>query len=845
MSLLLVLFLLQAPGPQPVPYFDPQGRIPSTFEEFSATVAQVPCRMEVAGRAEADGGFDNLVLVFVNAGLQAAIQSELDTYVADLADEGFSSKVIAVAGGRPEDLRQCLQAHQDSGLVGTMMVGDMPVAWLEGSSRGEDFPIDLFFTDLDGVFSDPDGDGKYESHTGNRAPDIWMGRLYASRLTYQTEEQAIRSYFQRNHAYRTGQLSIPHRGLVYNEVTWYPNDHDMSYLYDDITMYNDENTTTAHHYKSQLRLGFEFVHLIAHSSPWVHTFFLDNEVPGGGSVFNFEIPALAPNAAFYFLNACMCARYTEKDNLGNWYLFAQPWAQGVIASTELMYGVGSLRTVYLALGNDSCIGAAFLAWHKTTYAMYMGTCLLGDPTLRINDEAPTVAPVRVHRPAGPGASVDWAQYAVDTTDFVNGNPDIDARGAECRIVFDSGRKVRADTYWSWFTGSGFAPAESVAWHEYYDVFPACVTDSAGRFWVVWQTFRDYNSGYDHFQLVSSYYHNGTWSSPARVGELAGYHDVQAAIDAGTGDRVWCAFKSWRYGQADVWVSSSEHGGAWATPTRLTEDSLGQISPCVAVDSDDLPWVFWTSLTAGRWHVQGRHHDGSSWLPAFDLDTAGINYCPRAVGGPDGTVWICWYKWTGTQADIYYSCWNGSDWIEPQPVTDDEGDDILPDICIAPGGTPWVCWQSDRSGYWDVYASFYQDGWSTPQSITADQAHDYDPVICPDDNGVWIAWASDRRDYWNIYAAYTDLSGVEERPVTARAQRVTASPNPFRRSVEFRGPDRFTVDVHSADGRLVAKVEGTDGRACWKPADLAAGLYVARVRSGEENGSFKLILARVD
>lgn len=143
----------------------------------------------------------------------------------------------------------------------------------------------------------------------------------------------------------------------------------MNYPYADITMFNDANTTTAYHYKNQLRLGDEFVHLIAHPSPWAHTFFCANDQPGDGSVFSFEIPGLTPNACFYFLNACMCFRFTEKDNLTTWYLFAQPWGLIVMASTQLMYGIKYLSTIYRALGRDSSFGDAFLKWHRSTYTV--------------------------------------------------------------------------------------------------------------------------------------------------------------------------------------------------------------------------------------------------------------------------------------------------------------------------------------------------------------------------------------------------------------------------------------------------------------------------------------------
>ena len=131
-------------------------------------------------------------------------------------------------------------------------------------------------------------------------------------------------------------MPIAHRGLVCNNA-FSGDDHDMLELYPgQVSTYNG-GVITAYFYKNQLRQGYEFVHLVSHSSPWVNTFFFDGGVAGGGSVFNFELPALQPNAAFYFLNACMTGRFTKRDNLGNWYLFAQPWAQAVIASSQLMY----------------------------------------------------------------------------------------------------------------------------------------------------------------------------------------------------------------------------------------------------------------------------------------------------------------------------------------------------------------------------------------------------------------------------------------------------------------------------------------------------------------------------
>ncbi|MEO0081267.1 MAG: T9SS type A sorting domain-containing protein [candidate division WOR-3 bacterium] len=851
MSSFLLLLTIVAQAPEPIPYYDPLGRKPTAYEDFAATQIDAPFRSACLVRT---GGDARLVLVLVNAELYQSLTTEISTYLSDLTSEGFSTKLVATSGGRPANLRQLLQVHRDSGLVGAVMVGDLPVAWWESSNSGEDFPLDLFFTDLDGVFSDADGDGKYDTHSGNRAPEIWLGRIYASRLTYDGEVRVIRSFFQRNHAYRTGQLPVPRRGLVYNEVTWYPNDHGMSNLYSDITIFNDENTTTAYHYKGQLALGFEFVHIIAHSSPWVHTFFLAGEVPGGGSIFNFEVPALEPKAAFYFLNACMCGRYTELDNLGNWYLFARPWGLAVIASAELMYGVSDLSTVYRALAHDSCFGESFLKWHRSNYASFLGTCLLGDPTLKVRRSGSSVAhPPEFSRNGS--AELTWTEYAVENSNFVNGRPDIGFSQGRIRVVFDSGRKVRSDNFFSSFNGTSFTQPESIAWHEYYDLFSSCCTDAAGRFWVAWQSFRDYSSGYDHFQLFSTYYYNNAWSSVQRIGPLAGYHDVQPALASGTDNRVWCAFKSWRNGQGDIWVSYADNAGTWTTPVRLTSDSMDQIDPCVTVDHDNHPWVFWSSLTGGRWRIQGRTYN-SGWQPIFDLDSTGANAHPRAVVDQDGRVWVVWHKWQGNDADIYFSCRDGSNWTPPAPLCAHSTEDLLPDIAAAPDGTVWVAWQSRRNGPWDIYTSRYSNGWTEPTPVTNDAANDYDVTVCTDTSGqVWTAWASDRRGYWNIYAARNPLTGVGGKTQELAFLSLEVYPNPtatdfavlrirgFRESVTR--PE--AVRVYDASGCCVLNQQPVTGNfELGTMLDLRnqpSGVYLIRVNLPGRELIARLLLAR--
>jgi hypothetical protein len=848
MMTLTVLFLVSTQAFQAIPYYDPEGRLPTGYQEYAANQTNAPFEAHVVRTANCElrspnsGSYSKLVVVFVNSVLEPQIDSELTTYTSDLTSAGYASKVIATSGGTAQSLKNILLANRDSGLVGTVMVGDLPVAWWTDGSSGEDYPLDWFFTALNATFTQ-DGTGRYDNYSGNGAPVIWMGRIYASRLTYDTEVHLVKSYFSRNHAYRTGNLPLPIRGLVDNNV-FYSDNHGMNNLFASITEVDPGYSNTAYNYKQQLLQGYSFVHLVSHSSCWVNTFFFDinGSISGGGSVFNFELSALQPHAAFYFLNACMCARYTERDNLGNWYLFAPPWGQGVIASSQTMYGIDDLSDLYTSLGRDSCLGDAFLKWHQSNYDMFPACLILGDPTLKVNLTSPSLARAGNPHYVPCARQQDWTPYSFDTTHFVNGRPVIGCSQGKIHLVFDSGRIVRSDNFVTTFDGSSFSRPESIAWEDYYDLFSSVCTDASGRFWVGWQSFRDYDQqGYEHFGIWSTYYYNGAWSNLQRVGPLAGYHDEQVSLASGTDNIVWCAFKSWRNGQGDIYAANASNGGSWTTPARLTTDSLDQIDPCVVVDHDNHPWVFWQSQADGRFRIQGRMYNGT-WQPIFDIDTLGSDGPPKATVDGNGNIWVLWSSWQAGADHIYYACRSDSAWQPVQALTSGPVNDFLPSVTTDPSGTVWACWQTGSTGAWAIHTSHYAGGWTEPDLVTDSTSDNYDPSIGADTSGnIWVAWASDRRGYWNIYAAQLPVqpNAIAAQPVTGRVE-FGVKPNPFARLVRFSGPEHFSVDVFSISGQKLAHIDAQSGRASWVPSRLPYGVYVARLATSDNQSVVKLL-----
>jgi len=816
---------------RPLQYVDPLNRIPASYVNYAASQTEMPFTYQVMSTRA--GERQDLIVIMVNDSLYPKITVALDQYAADLAAEGYATLLIKALGGTPADIRNLLIAQVPNDLIGAVLIGDLPVAWWEAGAYGEDYPVDLFFSDLNGSWVDANSNGIYDQHGGSPQPDIWVGRLHASRLTYDSEARLVNNYFAVNHRYRTGALTLPEKGLVYNEVTWYPNDHGMGNLYSDVTLVNGENTTTAYDYKNRLGQEFQFVHLVAHSSCWAHTFFLQDELPGGGSVFSFEIPFVNPKAFFLLLNCCMAARFTETDDLANWYVFSNDYTQAVIASSSLMYGINNMGGFYGALASDSTIGSAFKQWHRANYSSFMGTLILGDPSLKVLDRAPVNAPAKKPRYTGK-VSPDWTAYQVENSPFVNGHPALGYGQDKLWIFWDSGRIVRSDTYGSFFNGSGFAPPESIAWHEYYDFFPVAATDHSGRLWVAWQSFRDYTNYYDHFNIYTAYLFNNSWSSPRHVPPMTGRHDVQPALAAGDDDTVWIAFKSYRDGNANIYVSNAAGGGAWINSYALTQTPGNETDPAIAVDRNGNVWVFWTAAGTGHFRVQGRKYTGT-WQDIFTIDASPADdAAPQAAVDSLNRVWLVWHRWINGQGEIYFACHDGDAWSPPAPVTEDPADDLLPSITIDGYGRPWICWMSDRDGDWNVYCSRNEDGWSLPDAVTTDPAEDIDPVITSDGQSrVWIGWASNRNGYWNIFASHTDVTALQERePSACGREGVLVTPNPFRHSILFESGGPIEIKIYDTGGRLVTASRGDEKTFRWSPAGLNPGVYFARiVKSG--------------
>ncbi|MBN2422364.1 hypothetical protein JXB41_03990 [Candidatus Woesearchaeota archaeon] len=332
---------------------------------------------------------------------------------------------------------------------GAILIGNLPSAWFEaqcpreGELHTDLFPTDLYFMDLDGewdgdcagVIDGCDGSKErpFKDHKGNTDPEIFVGRIIPSPGTKKIT--LINAYLDRVHKYKTQQLSLAQRAVVFIDDTWGDFSSldigieetdkfildlitgvtaQVGKLYTPVHSHHDDANTKKEHFVEKLIQDYEFIYLRIHSSNFAHTIcnehhYEKNEFEEEEFVCDieeiFSIPdIITPDIddetkkvkkMFYDLHACSSSLYI-KENLASTYVFQTPYGLLAIGNTkpgsrefeELFYG---------PLNNGASFGGALVEWFKNYKSKVpnewewtendmicynYGHNIIGDPTLK-------------------------------------------------------------------------------------------------------------------------------------------------------------------------------------------------------------------------------------------------------------------------------------------------------------------------------------------------------------------------------------------------------------------------------------------------------------------------------
>jgi len=331
------------------------------------------------------------VYVLVDSNVYGGIETSLIRYAADVENSEFAVRIynvtreikcsngtaIVTRSLKAPEVRCFLQEALPKGLNGCFLVGHIPHALYTPG-----FPTDLYYMDLDGEWT-TSGSPVYTGHTGDVEPEIWVGRLYTS------DTSKINHYFDKNHRYRTGDISmaLPRRALIYDVVDlvrqlWKNLLPEIKELYKNTIYVN--SSTTASDYKQRLKQGFQMSFVSAHGDPTHHYFY------SPPSTFNIEDYAES-RVYFYQYDSCNTAQYTNDPNMACYCIFNTDYGLIAIGPTNAggFSPWWSQTNFYELLSQGKCFGAAFKEWAQgfslagDLNNLVLPIVMAGDPTLQV------------------------------------------------------------------------------------------------------------------------------------------------------------------------------------------------------------------------------------------------------------------------------------------------------------------------------------------------------------------------------------------------------------------------------------------------------------------------------
>ncbi len=351
-----------------------------------------------------------LVSIYVNSTIHNNISLELDQYKQHVIAQGYSVNIINWTSTNVNSLKQHIISKYSQGLVGVILVGDLPYAtgrwWDQPWGVYRYFPVDLFLMDLDGLWNDADGDLIYDltpgptfdhsNGSGDWTPEIWLARINPSSIDNPSYNQTdlYKQFFIRDGNLRHGNTVRPHNALLYIDNDWssYRNEwvsNFTAYNSSQLFCYSDNPTTTATNYMNNLTtVNYELVHLLCHSWAYQHMFGPNGDGSDGIITYN-DVATNNTLALFYNLYACYSCNYAQKNNTGTYYLFVNTQAVTVIGSSR-SGGMDLYQPFYDALAQGKTLGEAFRIWFHNPEIislnkayLYYGMTILGDPLCTI------------------------------------------------------------------------------------------------------------------------------------------------------------------------------------------------------------------------------------------------------------------------------------------------------------------------------------------------------------------------------------------------------------------------------------------------------------------------------
>jgi len=172
------------------------------------------------------------------------------------------------------------------------------------------------------------------------------------------------------------------------------------------------------------------------------------------------------------------------------------------------------------------------------------------------------------------------------------------------------------------------------------------------------------------------------------------------------------------------------GDEWGEPVRLVAEPETDILPCAMPLGDgDSTLVVWTKM----------HSFEESYLvyviwkkgelpsePRLINTEMKINTGVSMVKDAQGTVWLSWAGYDGSDDDIYVLRFEGGEWTPPARINlEDNMPDITANLGLDENSRPWISWMGlDSNGYRRYFSKHDGQSWTDEIPLSDSKAADY-------------------------------------------------------------------------------------------------------------------------
>lgn len=334
------------------------------------------------------------VVIIIDENTYNQTKSEIDRFKTDIEND-LSTEVIINTNSweNANELRIYLKnLYQKNGLRGVILIGDAPTQCYSANLNvmaNSSFPSDYLYMDLTSSVGF-DGEGCINKIEINREDEIFKRDIWAGRIKPPVDDDEgislLKNYFDRNHRYRTGEISY-NRGLLFYPHTrladgyWTESicqteseqiiSENTAYDLADVTIICSAGSQGRELYLNELSENREWIAVNVHGNQLSQSF--------KPVIEWFNIKNNQPKALFYSLLSCSNGYFTMDNYIAGWYLFS---GDGLIVYG---YTVPVFSRVEQGLNTDLLLSSGMIFGETIKYDSSQIFTLLGDPTLKMRE----------------------------------------------------------------------------------------------------------------------------------------------------------------------------------------------------------------------------------------------------------------------------------------------------------------------------------------------------------------------------------------------------------------------------------------------------------------------------